>query len=153
MYTIPTHEELQQMLTNLLDLPVEVKQLSDTRKFDPPALLSTFCDEEGTVRVACHSELAFANSVAGALSRIPKGLVDEQIKSGTCPDNLFENFAEVMNISTNLFTSPSADRLHLRETRKEPLEDLPENMAASKGTQYEVSIQGYGTGNVSIAAC
>jgi hypothetical protein len=84
---------------------------------------------------------------------IPADVVRDNIRTGTVPDHIFENFSEVLNIASAWFRLPRAPRVSLTTSMMTDQGTLPDATLHALGlpglkTEVVIDIPGYGTGRM-----
>jgi hypothetical protein len=150
---LPTRHAIRNTIQDLTGRDVD---LSDGV---PPEAKSTnvvavyVTDQLVTTAIAV-CDLECAARIGGALGMVPKGGVDDAIKSRTLPTNLEENCYEVLNVMASIFNLPDAPHVRLYEMHG-PGAILPPDVAklgATVGSRMDVKLKiaGYGDGLLSI---
>ncbi len=151
-FPIPTQSELCTRLEHLVGRPV---RSGPGRPVDPDmAVFAVYVDDEGLPVIVCVCEINFAAYAGAALSLIPVNVAQESVLSLTLTDGLLENFTEVANILAGVFNSTETPHVRLGavETRRSRLAPEVEALidGAGAGVDYEISVEGYGSGGLSI---
>jgi len=151
-FPIPTPSEFSTQLEHLVGRGIHT---IPAKPVDPcVAEFAVYVNDAGVPVVVCICEVSFAASAGAALSLIPPGVARESMLSLTLSAGLRDNFNEVANILAGLFNGPETphvrfDTLAARRSRLHPAADaLIDNAAGT--ADYEVSIEGYGSGRISI---
>ena len=145
---LPATGAVAELLESLLGLDISVSEHtgSDVPAFDLVATFKNSSDEDVAFAI---SDFAFANGVAAALARVPASAAEESTKAKECPDNLFSNFCEVMNISATLLADASSQRVVLSDTQISPAGfELPKG---AELVQFSVDLGNYGVGRFVFA--
>ncbi len=150
-YRIPSRTELATHLEHLVGRSVSVVE---GRRVDlERAVFVVYVDDDGRPATVCACDVDLACYAGAALSMIPGSVARESVLALTVPENLRENFAEVANILAGVFNGAGLPHVRLAGvwTRRS---ELPEGVVdvaeTGEGPDLEVSIEGYGTGHVSI---
>ena len=97
--------------------------------------------------------MAAAGYLGAALSLLPKPVADEAIKKGTLDAGLLENFQEVANICSSLFTEYVGNRVYLKTVIAKvvsPPADYKMFLQSALRTDLMIEVPSYGSGPVSI---
>jgi hypothetical protein len=155
-YPMPLPETVASVLTDLLGKEVRVK-LGKPFALRPgsPIIFSLFRDDQGKAATVMTCDLLLAAYTGAALALISSGVEQEVMRMRKLPDNLFENFREVVNIvGGTLFNSPATPHLVLCEVITSPgslspeLKPLLHNPAS--WLFIDVSIEDYGNGKMTL---
>lgn len=152
---IPKPEVIVNLLNDLLGLAVTVKS-GPPLDTSPSAslLIGAFAAPDKTVRLLCLSDYNLAAQAGAALSMIPAGVAKDSAKSGVLPDNIFDNFREVLNVMNGALNRARTVRLALHNVFLSA-KDAPQEVAAimAKPTarlDLEIAIAGYGSGRLAL---
>lgn len=101
------------------------------------------------------ADIDFAARAGACFSLIPPDAADECVERGALDESSRENFAEVLNVMSRLFAPKSGGRVAL-QTVICPPDRLPAAAlaapAAGRGGHFEIDIDGYGAGFISLRA-
>jgi hypothetical protein len=94
--------------------------------------------------------------LGGALVMVPEVVVQETLRLGEIPENLFENFWEVANIMASLLNKEGGPHVKLAD-RNEGLGTLEADVRALldapvRQRWFSVTVTGYGTGRLGFVA-
>jgi len=151
MSSLPSAETVTQIFKSLLRRGVTVTPQSDVTP--PPACsVGIYKSGDGTPIAACIADLALSAYSAAAFSLIPCRVAEESIRAKCLEDGLDEIFGEVLNVLSRLFTSHESHRITLMSTSYPPagVPDSVKAAAAAPGACYEIDIDGYGSGRLSL---
>ena len=140
---------LQDLYSSIFDLPTEI---SECEPVDASSAFAVCYGKQDTNSV-CFVDLQLANSLGAALPRIPAGTAEDATKSGNCPDNLQQNFEEIVNISTSLMRTDTKERIQLIEVIAHNAEK-PETVLEFAGKtcfSFEVKVGNYPPGRLTVA--
>ena len=151
---VPHPKQVRDLFLGLTGKDIEVGPVNPVVPGRDAALVAVYVtDKLGTgAAVAC--DLPLAAYAGGALGLVPLPRVEEAIASGLLPDDLAENFYEVVNIMASVFNEhPEAPHLKLYKVHAVG-EQLPSDVAASLGyvvrrLDLKVEVAGYGAGRLS----
>ncbi len=154
MFDLSTSKNLEKILTGLLG-----REVLASRKPVPAAQLKitgTYQSDAAEVVTACLADLPFAILSGAALSLIPPGPAKDLAKTARLDEELRDNFAEVLNVLSRLFTDELGRRMVLRDVYFPP-DKAPPAVAgaiakAKKRLDVELTINGYGRGRMSLVA-
>lgn len=145
-----TTEAVAKHIASLLGLNVVAKkgQAADL-KGNP--VIGIIEDEANALVCLLQFDLAGAGSVGAALSRVPSGAVQDDLRRGALDESLLANFHEVANVLTVLTTAAIGRRTILRGIKhgKDALTaDHKTFISKAANKLYgQLSIQGYPNGN------
>jgi hypothetical protein len=145
---------LHKLLSDLYGRPVPVQAAP---KFEPSTLkvcsIAIYVDNQDEVVGMLVCSLAAAAYMGAALSLLPKSIADESSKKGILDEGLFENFREVANICTTLFSEHLRNRVRLKSVLPKaatfPAEYQGFLQTASR-TDASIDVPSYGSGPISI---
>jgi len=151
-YPMPTQGDLVRHIGDLLAKSIKIDS-ADKPKISKHNV-GVYRTEDGDVAALIICDAAFGCFVGAALAMVPAGVAQEAARAGKIPDNLRENFDEVLNIIAGLFNREGSPRVRYDKLLGAG-DDLPEDVAALDGTPEEsqdwsADIDGYGAGLVSI---
>lgn len=153
---VPTLPEIAELFEMLFGRHVDVLPARKPAKLEPRRhfFAAVYLDERRHVTglMTCDSE--FAVRAGAALSLFPAHKVDALAEAGEVDDTFRENLNEVMNIATQFFHGSFETTTTLAKVFEVPDQAPPELFAligmAVKRRDYQVSIQGYGDGRVTL---
>jgi hypothetical protein len=148
---LPDADEVGNALTALLRRAVRARVL----KTVAPGVLRVagfYRDGNDAEVGSVSADLSLAAYAGACFSLIPPGMAEESIDAKSLDESIAENFAEVLNVASRLLTTTDGGRVTLRGSVFPP-EALPAK-ATSGGAavHFEVSIDGYGSGVLSLRA-
>ncbi|MFK7737128.1 MAG: hypothetical protein AB8B50_13925 [Pirellulaceae bacterium] len=147
--SLPDASETQQFFSDLVgqNLPTTVLQ-DDFETFG----VAIYADENGIPVGLIRCDLPGAARLGAVLTRIPRGAVDDCIKTRDFPEHIAENFDETLNIASNLFPNHVERRIALQESATgEKAADLLASVSIDEQYNFTLDITGYGTGCMGIA--
>lgn len=156
-WSMPSADEFGKLLTSLFGTDVVVKDGKPVETGKTPTVVASFVQDDGSLGALWVCDIAFAARSGGCLTRVPSNMVEEGVKKNAVSENLMENAYEVANIGSRLFNDCGAPHVKLTNFEVTPPHELPDEVTAmlsepGKRAEYEVEIQGYGTGFVSMLA-
>ena len=147
--TLETARSISTFMTDLYGLKVSATENAE-RKLEKTGAIASYVDDSGEVHGHIYCDFVATAILGAALTQIPKGAVEDAISSGTLPDNLKENIAEVFNISVNLFPSHTTLRLVLKEVLFEAeAEAVAKELTPS--VSLDLDVNRYGTGGMFLS--
>jgi hypothetical protein len=153
MLNLPTAQQLAQSIGTLLRREVEAKAVPLP---GPGKLIAggLYHDGTGKAIATVAVDLTLAACSGAAFSLIPAEAALECVRNKALDETLQENFAEVLNVMSRLFPSTTNDRVTLQTTYFAPTA-LPAQATAApvapiKGAHFEVDIDGYAKGLISL---
>lgn len=141
--------KVSSLLMSLYGSDIPVQQLDESLSADKHFVAGTYLDEAGAVKRLILCDCAFANRAGAALTMVPARTVDESIKNNDIEGNILENLGEILNISVNLLSESTSNHLVLGEVTK--IAELESQMDFSDSTSFEVDIEKYGKGVLTVA--
>ncbi|MFN3191443.1 MAG: hypothetical protein ACE361_13050 [Aureliella sp.] len=147
--SLPEQGETQSFLSDLAgqNIPTTSKDGS----VDVYAV-AEYADQDGTVIGLIGCDLPAAARLGAILTRIPKGAVEDTIKTREFPDHIAENLGETLNIASNLFPSHNERRICLtRMLLDGEASQYVEAANIDESVNFDVDIAGYGPGSIVIA--
>ncbi|MCA9214469.1 MAG: hypothetical protein KDB27_15465 [Planctomycetales bacterium] len=147
---LPNVEEFAELLCSLLGDDIQVKP-GDGIDPTAAAVKAFYVDSDGVPAKCIACDVEFANAVGAALTKIPPPTVEAANKANEVPDNIYENFYEVLNICVNAFPSNSTKHVVLGNVvtpgREAGATDIkPEGSPVT----FAVDIPRYGVGTVAL---
>lgn len=153
---LPIQEAVRDLLSDLVGTGVAVDKTSPLifDEEDTKGVISEYIDDDDVLVALCLADGPFACYCGAALSMIPSAVAKESIKRNELPENLLDNYAEVVNIMSRLVNSSTSPHLRLGKVYVVP-GDLPEaaaNAVASPSMRRDfiATISGYGSGKMSL---
>lgn len=153
---LPIQEGVRDLLSDLLGTGVAVDKTSPLafEEEDSKGVIGEFINDDDQSVALCIADLKFACYLGAALSMIPAAAANESIKRNDLPQNLLENYSEVLNVMSRLVNSSTTPHLRLGKVHIVP-GDLPEAVLKamefpSLRRDFVATISGYGSGNVSL---
>ena len=151
----PTPEEMAGLLSLLLLREVGATD-SDRPFFDhqEPRIVADYVDDEGRVVGVTVCSLGFAGRAGAALSMVAPGKAEEAIAAGRIEGVLLDNLLEVVNVMVRFHNGGDRPHVRFRSISSVPgllpadVRSVYSHPAARKS--YDVSIQGYGEGRISL---
>jgi hypothetical protein len=153
---IPPAVEIEELLTTLLDLDVEVKTITKVAyKANDVCVLGLFKKEENHLGAVVVGDRYFANFIGASLSRMAADSARRDIKNAMITDTMLENVEEVFTVFANNLNARGAPHLVLHQTRKDTI-PLPGPLSkvvdvAPNRIDLQVAIPGYGKGTMTLA--
>jgi formylglycine-generating enzyme required for sulfatase activity len=150
-----TPKELAQFYSDLFGLDVEVQKsgafhIEETNAF----VVSFYKNQDGVIIGALILNIAAAASFSGALSDLPEELIQGIIESSEFTKEMWEDLCEVLNISSQLFSSYEGNTISVEEVYHHP-NTLPEEayqvlLTNTDPLVFNFSISEYGGGLVTV---
>ena len=145
--------ELQGFFNMLLDKSISVKKGKSVYGTAGTILCAaSYLAGESSIRAIVFFDLPLACYASASLSMVPPAVATDSIKSRALSDSLIGNLHEVFNVMSS-FLSHRLGRVHLGKVAASTKSSITELIAlAQEHSQVdaEVSIAGYGTGQMSI---
>lgn len=150
-----TVDYVQRFYATLIGRPATAKT-APAAPIDPrrPGVVAEYHATDGPLAGVLWADVGFAAATGAALVLLPPGAAAQAIKANKLDELLRENFAEVANVASRLFTSGQAPRVKLGTLTWLPGNLPPEVAAFVRGPGHtqdlDVQIAGYGGGRVSL---
>lgn len=145
--------QLHRLLGGLLRKEVVVAPASSGPPRQSARWSADYVDSKGTKSALFVVETPLASGMSAALTMMPRSVAEEWADSGALPAALSENFHEVANVVANALRS-STSRCVLNEIAGyapgERHPDIEQIKAARQAEHFNVSVDGYGTGLLSL---
>jgi hypothetical protein len=149
MHKLPTADAVALTLTTFLRRKVQVAAAITPDRLPILGLYRSTADHNVA---SCECDVAFAAITAAAFALIPAAVAHESVKANQLDESLQEIYGEVLNVLSRLFADTDGVRITLSSTTFPP-SPLPESMSqrpASGVVSFEVSVDGYGKGLLSL---
>lgn len=154
---LPIQEAVRDLLRDLVGTGAAVDKTTPL-VFDEEdnvrGVIAEYIDDDDVLMALCLADHPFVCYCGAALSMIPAAAAKESVRRNELPENLLDNYSEVVNIMARLLNSPTTAHLRLGRVHVVPGE-LPEEVskamaAPSMRRDFAATITGYGSGNVSL---
>jgi hypothetical protein len=151
---VPHPKQIRDLFLGVTGKDVEVGPVNPVVPGRDLAVVAVYVTDRLATGAAVACDLELAAYAGAALGLVPLPRAEEAISSGTLPEDLTENFAEVVNIMASVFNdNPETPHLKLYKVHGVG-EKLPTDVAASLGyvvrrLDLRVDVQGYGAGRLS----
>jgi hypothetical protein len=157
IHTMPRPEAIGELLGALLGLQVTVDRAPrmDLRAPAVAVVGQLVREADGALGAACVANLELAAVLGAALTTMPPVVVERSVQQGGFDvSTLIGNFEDVLNVATQLFNCADTPRLTLGAVIVLP-DELPPDTArllagGSARRDLEVTVEGYGTGQLSV---
>jgi hypothetical protein len=150
--TLPEITEVSRLFTDLSGRPAAAKRILPPAAPRGAMVVATYANDGGGRVGVFWLDLVAAASLAAALTLMSSGVADDSVRAGKLLDPLDENVREVLNICARLFSTPTSQRVFLRDVYLPPAKlpaDLTALVARTQATlQAEVTITGYKVGKL-----
>ncbi len=141
------------LLASLVRMPVAVVHTAEGPARQVARWTAEYADASGADAAICVVETPIASALSAALTLMSPAVAAEWAGSGTLPDILSESFHEVTNVLSKIIRT-DGERCILRSVAGfAPGEKLPEAdriAAAPSSEHFQVSLEGYGAGLMSL---
>ena len=155
---LPAALEVRELIEGLLgrDLDVTVGAAAVDPAAPGGAMVGVFVDDMLKLKTIIVVDLALAANVGAAIGLIPAQAARTAVEEERLTPALYENAAEILNVSASLFNHEGAPHVRLYEAYA-PREALPPDvtqwvLAYVRRLDLEVAIAGYDSGRMSILA-
>lgn len=155
--TLPNSDQVSKIVVCLFGDDALVKQSSTPIPLTDKNVIAKYVDDDSNISRLVLCDLPFANNAGAALTMISPGVVADAIKDKELPDNILDNFREVMNIFVNLFAETTSQHLVLNDISVVSNDaDEPTTKALNEPVEridFEVNVPRYGNGRIALLAC
>lgn len=157
MAMLLTPEAVANLMTNLFGKKVTAKKTAPLAPEEVKrSVVAVYVRDDGSAGALAIADLPLVAFAGAALALIPPGFAREVAATGKLPDNIHENFAEILNVGSRWFNSPRTPHVTLRDLMYKPQAFAADVGAilASPGPRLdvEVSVPGYGEGKLTLLA-
>ena len=152
---IPPAVEIEELLTTLLDLDVEVSTISKLPYNSKDiCVLGLYRKEEKHLGGLAIGDRYFSNYIGASLTRMPAEGARSDGRQSVVTETILENVGEVFNVLTSTLNARGAPHLTLHQTRKDsmPLAGPLGKIVgvAPNRIDLQVSVPGYGKGTFTL---
>lgn len=153
-YPLPVQEDLRDLLTELLGREVSVVRAE--QPVEPlQGAVADYLTDEGTVAAVVVCDLAFACRAGAAITLIPPPAAEDALAAGALTPTLTENLREILNVTARLLNSAQTPHVRLRAVHgpgsQAPSEVVRLASQPADRRSFDVDIQGYGPGRLTVA--
>ena len=144
---------LATLLEQLLRRPITVHSAAVGPPRQSPRWTADYADDAGNKVALCVVESKLASSMSAALTMLPTSAAAEWASSGALPATLTENFHEVTNVIGKIVHAGDLHCVLNEIAGFAPGEQLPDSeaiKAAKSAEHFEVDVEGYDRGLVSL---
>jgi len=155
MSFIPEPSAISELLESLIGASPSLKEAEEMDiSRETLSALASFVLDDGSVKILWVCDYRSVIYIGSALAAIPSETAQSNITAKKIPDNVMENFHEVLNIGASLFNDPELPHISLGEVVMST-DDIPENIAVlvsnpAGRVDYTVDFPDYGEGSMSI---
>ena len=107
-----------------------------------------YLDDDDTPVCSAIAELGLAHGGGAAIAMIPAGRAQDATKAGTPDPDLLANFREVLNV----LARPLNERNGFHVRMDPDTTAAPRTVALGEAASYQVTVAGYGSGVLTLAA-
>lgn len=149
---LPSLEDTAKFIGELLGAKVTAAECPGLAA-DSVATFADYSDDDNTTQHFIACDISSAAILGAALTGVPPSVVEETVSDGTLPDNLEENFQEVLNISTNLFPQSNQCRIALDKISQSAAAiERFESSIETPQIHMTIDVPRYGVGVIVIGA-
>lgn len=154
---VPHPKQVRDLFLGVTGKDVEVGPVNPVVPGRDPATIAVYVNDRMATGAVIACDLPLAAYAGAALGLVPLPRAEEAIESGLLPDDLAENFYEVVNILASVFNdNPQAPHLKLYKVHAVG-ERLPTDVASCLGyvvrrLDLRVDVAGYGAGRLSCVS-
>jgi len=145
---------IAELFEMLVDKKITLTEAKPFKLGREPAYVGVFLTEAGDIGGIMLSDVAFAALTGAALSLVPANEAKRELKTGKLSPTLIENYREVVNVASRLFSRPSTPRVIFDELIAYPARmsrELIQYIAKpAEQVDYHADIAGYGEGRFSL---
>ncbi len=151
---VPHPKQIRDLFLGVTGKDIEVGPVNPVVPGKDAATVAVYVTDKLSTGAVIACDLPLTAYAAAALGLVPLVKADEVIASGVLPEDLAENFYEVVNILSSVFNeNPDAPHLKLYKVHGVG-ERLPSDIARSLGyvvrrLDLKVEVAGYGSGRLS----
>lgn len=150
---IPTDEQIAEMLTGLLGREVSCHWSPGTHPLPDTGRVAVYRDDAEVPVAVAVADVAFICRTGGALVMVPTKGVQENVEQGEVPEQLGDNFAEVVNIMASLLNSDDTPHVRLTQVRgrDERSDDARAELILAEPSRrrvFDVAVEDYGRGRI-----
>jgi hypothetical protein len=152
---IPMASEISEILESLFSEKIGVTEGSPVELSDnKPMAIAIFVLDDRAAGNIIIADLDITVYIGSFLAEIPRDQAKNLIDSKELPDNVIENFREVLNILAGIFNKPDSPHVSLGEVYTS-ISDIPDEQVAainkpSQRSDLHISIPDFGEGEISI---
>ena len=155
-FSLAPIKEVARLLEMMLGTGVSAKSVDAPMSPDASKVVGVYAADDGSIVSLCVVDLTLANYIGAALSMIPPGAAQDNVKEGALPENALNNLQEILNVCVNLTRVADATHVSFRNAIP-PGEAIPEDVIALLSSQenrvdVEVEIDRYGAGMMALCA-
>jgi hypothetical protein len=156
---LPIQEALRDFFTDLLGKGAAADKAKELKvkmgEGAPELIVSVWEDKYGRVGALCISELMLAAIAGSALVLAPAAVLNDVEKERQLPENIADNYYEVVNILTSVLNTPNTPHLKLTQQYFHPVDELPDDVVRiiempGQRRDFDLTVEGYGSGKISI---
>jgi len=154
---VPHPKQIRDLFLGVTGKDVEVGPVNPVVPGRDLAMVAVYVTDKLATGAAVACDLPLAAYAGAALGLVPLPRAEEAITMGLLPEDLAENFYEVVNIMASVFNeNPAAPHLKLYKVHAVG-EKLPSDVASSLGyvvrrLDLKVDVEGYGSGRLSCVS-
>jgi hypothetical protein len=157
MVLLLTTESVANLMSNLFGKKVAARRTAPLAAEDvKKSVVATYVRDDGAAGALAIADIPLVAYAGAALALIPPGYAREVAGSGQLPENIFENFHEILNIGSRWFNSPRTPHVTLKDVMYKPQAFAQDVGAILRNPgprlDVEVSIPGYGDGKLTLIA-
>jgi hypothetical protein len=149
--SLPSADAVAKLVASLAGKNVTAKPGTVLKQVPKGAAVAVCVDEAAVVAVML-ADVSLAAAAGAALAMIPPAAAQEAARAAALPPNIADNFREVANIMCSLLTASGGRGVRLSEFAVGAVPAAAEAVLSGGGARvdFEVDVQGYGKGQLSI---
>ncbi len=150
-----TPRDLAQFYSDLFVLDVDIEEGGNfSIQTADSFVVSVYKDQNGAIIGAMILDMSAAASFSGALSDLPEDMIQGIIQSSEFTKEIWEDLYEVLNISSQLFTSQDGDTITIEEVYHYP-NNLPREayeilLESTDPLIFRIDVSEYGGGHIAV---
>lgn len=151
--TTDLNGSIEGFFSGLFGGDIIVKEMEDAKPIGDPRIVASYLAADESIHHFLVFDLSLANTVGASLSFFPPTLVTTSNEAGEVPENIQENLAEVMNISSNLVPHRASERITFGKLwlPGEEFEEEHKSVIDNPTSVHEVKFERYPGGQMAIA--
>ena len=156
MTVLPPPKRIRDLFADLLGRDVEISPCLEpvVPSIVRPCAIGVYVTDDVKTGALVCADLELAARAGAALSLVPPATADDAITGRYIPQNLLDNFSEVVNVFAGLFNVPNAPHLKLWSVvapdELPPPDLVPVLRRLTRRVDVRLAIDGYGLGHLAV---
>ncbi|WP_372716110.1 hypothetical protein [Immundisolibacter sp.] len=149
---LPTAQAVGKLIASLVGRNATAQPTQAFKQVPKGAVVAVCVDEAKKTVAIIVADVAVAAAAGASLAMIPASAAQDAARNGILPQNIADNFREVANVMTSLFTAGSGRVVRLAEFAVGTVPEEAGPVLAGPGGRLdlEIEVQGYGKGVLSL---